>query len=127
MRESFLYRIGKHVILGVWMEITFASAKLQRLCEHASLMRRELGDAGSRKLRSRLADLAAAASVIELSAGRPHQLKGNRAGQFALDLHGGSRLVFEPANEPLPLSADGSISWQHVTKVRIIFIGDYHD
>jgi toxin HigB-1 len=65
--------------------------------------------------------------VQELVAGRPHPLKGDRAGQFALDLDGGKRLVFEPANEPIPYKQDGSIDGAIVTHICIVFIGDYHD
>ena len=49
------------------------------------------------------------------------------ASKFALDLDGGKRLVFEPANDPVPLNEDGSIDWSKVTFVCIVFIGDYHD
>lgn len=109
------------------MDIEFSSPDLQALCEQQRLMTKQLGDICGRKLRTRLSDLRAVACVAELNAGRPHPLKGERTGQFALDLHGGKRLVFEPANIPLPILADGSIAWVLVTKVRIIFIGDYHD
>lgn len=109
------------------MDIEFSSPELQSLCEQQRLMTKQLGDNSSRKLRTRLADLRAAANVAELSSGRPHPLKGDRAGQFALELHGGKRLVFEPANNPVPTRQDHSIAWDLVTKVRIVFIGDYHD
>lgn len=109
------------------MDIEFSSPDLQALCEQQRLMTKRLGDNCSRKLITRLADLRAASNVAELSAGRPHPLKGDRNGQFALDLHGGKRLVFEPANNPLPAREDNSIAWDLVTKVRIVFIGDYHD
>ena len=109
------------------MDIEFSSAHLQALCEQQRIMQKHLGDNCSRKLRTRLADLRAAASVGDLSAGRPHPLKGDRAGQFAIDLHGGKRLVFEPANNPAPVREDDSIDWHQVTKIRIVFIGDYHD
>lgn len=59
--------------------------------------------------------------------GRPHPLTGDRAGEFAVDLEGGTRLVFKPDNEPIPLNEDGSIDWSKVTAVCIVFIGDYHD
>jgi proteic killer suppression protein len=81
----------------------------------------------ARKLRSRLADLAAANSVAELIAGRPHPLEHDRIGQFAVDLSGGYRLVFVPANEPIPRHEDLAIDWSHVTIVCIEYIGDYHD
>lgn len=109
------------------MDIEFSSPDLQSLCEQQRLMTKQLGDNCSRKLRTRLADLHAISNVAELSAGRPHPLKGDRAGQFAFDLHGGKRLVFESANNPIPLRVDNSVAWDLVTKVRIVFIGDYHD
>lgn len=90
-------------------------------------MTKEFGNDCARKLRTRLADLRAAGNVAELTAGRPHPLKCDRAGQFALDLHGGKRLVFEAANNPVPIRSDASIAWDLVAKVRIVFIGDYHD
>jgi proteic killer suppression protein len=65
--------------------------------------------------------------VTDLVAGHPHPLKGDRDGEFALDLAGGRRLVFAPANDPLPRNTDGSIDWSRVTIVSIEYIGDYHD
>jgi toxin HigB-1 len=109
------------------MEITFSDHKLQKLCEQLKIANKKLGKDCARKLRSRLADLEAATSVQDLVAGRPHPLKGDRIGQFALDLQGGKRLVFESANDPIPYQEDGSIYWAQVTAVRIVFVGDYHD
>jgi hypothetical protein len=37
--------------------------------------------------------------------GRPHPLNGNREGQFAIDLAGAVRLVFE-ALDPIPKTSD---------------------
>jgi toxin HigB-1 len=109
------------------MEITFGDRKLQKLCEQPAIAQKKLGASGARKLRSRLADLLAAETVQDLIAGRPHPLKGDRAGQFAVDLDGGNRLVFESAHDPIPYKDDGSIDWSNVSQVCIVFIGDYHD
>ncbi|BAY91436.1 putative killer suppression protein HigA [Tolypothrix tenuis PCC 7101] len=109
------------------MEITFGDRKLQKLCEQQDLAQRKLGANCAKKLRTRLADLAAVSCVTELVMGRPHPLTGDRAGEFAVDLEGGTRLVFKPDNEPIPLNEDGSIDWSKVTAVCIVFIGDYHD
>lgn len=109
------------------MDVFFKDSKLRELCETERSAKRQLGADGARKLRSRLADLRAATSVAKLPAGRPHPLTGDRVGQFAVDLAGGRRLVFEPANEPTPKKESGGIDWTAVTKVRIVFIGDYHD
>lgn len=109
------------------MEITFKDKKLRKLCEVQKEAQKKLGAKCARKLRSRLSDLMAAESVTELISGRPHPLKGDRAGEFALDLDGGKRLVFESVNDPVPLNEDDSIDWSKVTSIRIVFIGDYHD
>jgi proteic killer suppression protein len=109
------------------MEIEFASSGLRKLCEESRLMNRKLGAVCARKLRSRLADLRATTTVAELTAGGPHSLKGEWDGRFALNLHGGHRLVFESANEPVPVNENGSIAWERVSKILVCFIGDYHD
>lgn len=109
------------------MLIDFANAKLRTLCEAQREAERRLGADCARKLRSRLADIEAAADVSRLTAGRPHPLQGERRGQFALDLAGGVRLVFEPDHAPCPRHADGAVDWTQVTSIRIVFIGDYHD
>lgn len=109
------------------MDILFANSKLEVLCSTQLKQRKRLGANGAKKLQRRLADVMAAARVTDLVAGHPHPLKGDRVGQFALDLDGGCRLVFEPATDPPPIRDDASIAWEQVTSVRIVFIGDYHD
>jgi proteic killer suppression protein len=109
------------------MEITFIDDKLRQLCERPQLAQKKLGAPCASKLQRRLADLIAVSSVRELITGRPHPLQGDRDGQFAVDLTGGKRLVFKPANDPMPRAEDGSIDWTKVTQVCICFIGDYHD
>jgi len=31
------------------------------------------------------------------------------------------------ADEPVPVNEDGSIAWERVDRIRVVFIGDYHD
>ncbi len=109
------------------MVILFADEELERLCTEEQIGKKKLGADGAKKLRTRLADLAAVANVRQLCAGRPHALSGNRAGQYAVDLDGGRRLVFEPVRQPPPMLAAGGIDWAQVTEIRIVYIGDYHD
>lgn len=108
------------------MEILFKNKKLRETCEKQKIAQKKLGDKCARKLKARLADLEAAERVTELITGNPHPLKGDRLGQFALDLTGGWRLVFAPANDPIPLTGDNAIDWSQVTIVSIEYIGDYH-
>lgn len=109
------------------MEIFFNDKKLRELCEKRAVAVKKLGAVCARKLQNRLDDLDAATRVTDLVAGNPHPLKGDRLGQFAVDLAGGWRLVFVPKHDPCPQREDQSIDWSQVTIIRIDFIGDYHD
>ena len=109
------------------MEIHFKDKKIRELCEKRAVAEKKLGAPCARKLRTRLDDLVAATRVTDLVAGNPHPLKGDRHGQFAVDLAGGFRLVFVPKHDPCPVKEDASIDWSQVTIVDIEFIGDYHD
>ncbi len=77
----------------------------------------------------RRGSLLAAPSLDSLRGlpGGLHELKGNRAGQLALDLKGGDRLIIEPAHEPPPTKPDGGLDSKQVTAVRIVEVVDYHD
>jgi toxin HigB-1 len=109
------------------LKFNFRDKKVRELCEKRAVADQKLGAICARKLRTRLDDLDAASRVTDLTAGNPHPLKGDRLGQFALDLAGGCRLVFAPDHDPLPLHDDQSIDWSQVTIIYIEFIGDYHD
>lgn len=109
------------------MKLIFASKQLKSICEIENLATKKFGAPVTKKLKSRLADIVAAERVGDLVLGRPHPLKGNRQGQFALTLHGGIRLVFEPSMDEVPRTDNGSINWPDVNGVNVVFIGDYHD
>ena len=80
-------------------------------------------------LRRRLDDLEAAASLVVMRSlpGACHELKADRAGELAIRLSGGHRLAFVPAHELRPTKLDGGLDWNRVTRIRVIWIGDYHD
>lgn len=109
------------------MEVRYKDKKIRELCEKQAVAEKKLGAASARKLKVRLVALEAAARVTDLVAGNPHPLKGDRLGQYAIDLAGGWRLVFAPDHDPCPTRPDGSIEWSQVTIISIEYIGDYHD
>lgn len=100
---------------------------MRKLCSERAAAVKKLGDVCASKLRARLKDLDTATCVTDLTTGRPHELKGDRAGQFALDLAGGWRLVFSPDHDPVPTWPSGGVNWTEVTIICIEYIGDYHD
>ena len=57
---------------------------------------------------------------------RLHELSGDRKGCFAVDLKHPYRLVFEPADDPVPRKEDGGIQKEKVVSIRILSVEDYH-
>ena len=111
------------------MDIYFATRKLQKLCNSDKEMRGKLGPRNARKLKQRLAELAAAETLEEVSRlppARCHELGQDRQGQLAVDLVHPKRLVFEPDHDPLPENEAGGLDWSQVTAIVIVEIVDYH-
>lgn len=109
------------------MKISFLNSEMEALCKQPKLATRKLGVESAKKLQRRLSELFAANVVAELLAGRPHLLLRDRVGQYAVDLHGGCRLIFKPTKQPPPIKVDGSIDWAQVDEITILEAGDYHD
>lgn len=107
------------------MEISFADDRLQKRCESQKELRRAYGDPCATKVMTRLADLAAAATLQEFRTlpGRCHELAADRKGQFGLDLAGGKRLVIEPTSAPTSPEGD---HWAKIDAICIVDIVDYH-
>ena len=59
--------------------------------------------------------------------GRFHELSADKSGWLACDLNGNYRLVFEVANEPVPVLESGGLDWSKVTHIRILGVIDYHE
>jgi len=56
----------------------------------------------------------------------PPPLSGNRDGQLSVDLKHPYRLLFIPANDPIPVTQDGGLNWAKVTEIEIVEIIDTH-
>ncbi|HXI12420.1 MAG TPA: hypothetical protein VNM92_07220 [Thermoanaerobaculia bacterium] len=71
-------------------------------------------------------DLRAAISLEDMRhlPGRCHELTGERAGEFALDLEHPKRLVLMPVGGTE--RSAGGLDWSSVTAVEITEIVDYH-
>lgn len=111
------------------MDVSFESAKLQRLCSSDQARQRTFGAERAKKLRLRLNQMAAAASLAELMTlpgARCHELKGDRDEQFSVDLDGPYRLIFEVDMERTPRRPDGGIDVEAVNAVVVVEITDTH-
>ena len=74
------------------------------------------------KLKSRLAVLSNARALADVPPPpeRCHSLRGEREGQYAVDLVHPRRLVFAPNHEPIPRKDDGGIDLDKVTAITIV-------
>jgi proteic killer suppression protein len=110
------------------MKIFFQNRKMEKAANSESLGNRQWG-ARAAKIRQRLAELAAANTLAEVSTLPPprcHQLSENLDEQFALDISRNERLVFGVANNPVPRKQDGGIDLTQVTEIVVLRIEDYH-
>jgi plasmid maintenance system killer protein len=117
-----------HVPIADPVDLVFATNKLQKLCESQRELQRVHGQSCARKAMGRLQDLEAAATLEDMRTlpGKCHELVAERAGQVAIRLSDGKRLILEPATSPPPTKSDGGLDWTKVTSVRILAIEDYH-
>jgi len=109
------------------MLIIFTSKKMEKLCNEEKTAIRILGKEMAHKLFLRIQQLEAAPDMSEIPPmARCHPLIGNEAGKYAVDLIQPYRLIFYPANTPLPLNAAGVLEINKVTEIIIDKIIDYH-
>jgi len=111
------------------MVIYFKTKKLQKICSNTNESIKKLGTMMSRKLQQRLMELRAASCLTDISRVPPprcHQLSGDRDRQLSVDLEHPYRLLFIPANDPIPVTQDGGLDWAKVTEIEIVEIADTH-
>ena len=111
------------------MEIVFQNAKFKKEYDDFKLLRKADGEHRAKLIRRRLDAVAAAVVLEDLrnTPGRLHELKGDRQGQFTLDLDGPYRLILAPAHKPVPMRAGGGMDWSQITAVTVLGIEDTHE
>lgn len=112
------------------MVILFKTAKLKKECNNENPMIKRFGALRAKLLKRRLNELQAAASLNVLRflpQVRCHELKGNRKGQLSVDLDHPYRLIFEPADNPIPKKPDAGLDWNKVTTIKIVGVEDTHE
>lgn len=102
---------------------------MRKACTDSKECIRTWGDQNAKQIRLRVQELRAAETLADVSPMPPtrcHELGQDRKGQFAVDLKDPFRLVFEPADEPVPKLKDGGIDLSAVTAVRVLEVVNYH-
>ena len=112
------------------MEILFQGRKLEKVCKDQSLRIRKHGAVRAKFIESRLDELEDVENLAQMQLfrqARCHELTGDRKGTLAVDLDHPYRLIFEPANDPVPRQPDGGLDWTKITVIRILEVRYYHD
>jgi plasmid maintenance system killer protein len=110
------------------MQIEYSSNRLKKQLSNASSIKQAFGVIAKR-VAARMDDIKSSpnlAILIQIRAANCHQLSGTRAHQWAVDISGNDRLIFEIATDPIPMKEDKSIDTLKVTAIRFIEIIDYH-
>lgn len=84
------------------MEVSFRTNKLRRAYQEADRAYRQWGEDVGRKYVQRvevLHNMPTFEGIKQIRAYRPHPLKGERAGEWALDLTGNMRIIVAPSED----------------------------
>lgn len=98
------------------MQIRYKSNKLEKICTLYSEARKAYDENMADKIHQRINEIEASESVefmVQFRIGRCHLLKGDRKGQYAMDLVHPYRLIFEQIGDKIQIA-------------RVINIEDYH-
>lgn len=114
------------------MDLAFRTKKMAKRANSYQKLQKEYGER-ARKIALRLQQLNAADNLeayAELDPlGRLHQLSQNRDEEFAVEISGNYRLIFEVNDDPVPRRADdeNALDRGRVTRIRVLELcEDYH-
>ena len=114
------------------MEISVRDNRLKAALQDESVCKRRYGSKIAKKLKNRLAMLGAAASLADFwppksGPERCHELQGDLAGTFSIDLDQPYRLLFVPIEEEAqPDRSDELKRWASIIAIEILKIEDTH-
>jgi len=111
------------------VQIAFHARKLEKVFNSQKELQRTYGARMARVIMIRMSVLAAAPNLDMVPTTPPdrrHELQGQHAGQYAVDLVHPQRLIFEPHHDPVPRKPDGGIDTTQVTAITILDVIDYH-
>lgn len=111
------------------MDIGFATTRTERLCLSGKALSREFGSVVGEAFQKRYAFLEAAPSLADVPTEPPHRrhlLDGDRKGQWSVAVKNGVCICLVPNHDPAPELESGGVDLKKVTKVTIVYVGDYH-
>lgn len=110
------------------MTITYRNNKIKKKLSSASEIKKAFGQM-AKKVSQRMdeiKDSANLAVLMQIPAANCHPLMGDKNGNWAVDISGNYRLIFDLNHDPIPKTENGSIDTIVVTDITIIETTDYH-
>lgn len=106
----------------------FQTKQLEKTLNSAKKLTQKYGDRAQYIMRRMkvLSASPALANVPRQPPDRCHQLSGDRNEEFAVVIKDQWRIIFKPNHEHIPRKEDNGIDLTKITKILIIWIGDYH-
>jgi proteic killer suppression protein len=109
------------------IDVEWSNRKLHRATRKDRDGQRLLGERWAPfKRRLRTLEVADCLEDVLPAPGGFHPLTADKTGEWAAALSRNWRLVFEPADEPVPTLNDGGLDARNVRRVRILRVEDYH-
>ncbi len=110
------------------MNIDFKNNRIKKAISDAREMQKAFGNM-AKKVFQRMEQLKSVTTLAEMQmyqAARCHELKGERKGEWAINISVNHRMIFEINQHPVPLNKDSSVDTKKVTDIMIIETTDYH-
>lgn len=108
------------------MDVEFEDAAFGHVCNDFRALQERHGKQRAELIARRLVAMNEADCLEDLrhAPGRLHELTGDRAGDFAVDLDHWCRLTLRPTRQPPPTKPDGEIDWSAVDAVTVTQVVD---
>lgn len=115
-------------IWEVYIQVGWADRKLRKAQASDRAGQKLLGDDrwAALKRRVRVLEVADTLADVRGQAGSFHALTADRSGEWSASLTPNWRLIFEPADDPLPTLEDGGLDAAAVRQIRVLRVEDYH-
>lgn len=108
-----------------FMIIKYGNQHLDNICNDERVANRVIGKFSAKKLKRIMTYLDGAINFVQIKADSMygfHGLKGDRYGQYSMDLNGGARITFYFLNEPDTIVIEDNTA----TTVQVAEITNYH-
>lgn len=110
------------------MDLSYKSNKLEQSLTIDRNIIKSYGGL-SKKIKQRLQQLKAAndlSIIAKIPVLRLHPYKGDRLGEWTIDIQENWRICFEIDQYPIPKSDDGGVNLNMVTAIKILSVEDPH-